>query len=128
MNWYDLIFYNVFKRYYKEGNYKNDIPLLTASIIVGVSFSFYILSGFLLVYYFIVGQDVPMLSKSPIIIFGFTFNLANYLWFKNKDRYLIVYSHFKSSERNDRQQEVLSWLFIILGFASGPLVALFIRL
>ncbi len=128
MNWYDLIFYNVFKRYYKEGNYKKDIPLLTASVIVGVSLSFYILSGFLLMYYFFIGKDVPMLDRYPIIIFGFTINVANYLWFRNKNRYLSVYKHFRSSDENNRLTEVLSWLFIILGFASGPLVTFFIRL
>ncbi len=53
MNWYNLVFYHIFKRYYKDGKYKNDIPSLTASVIVGVSSYFYIICGLILGYYFL---------------------------------------------------------------------------
>ena len=78
MSWYKIIFFHVFKRYYKDGKFINDIPWLTTSVIVGVSSSFYLLSLTVLFYFFFIDHDVPQLNKYPILICGFVFAVANY--------------------------------------------------
>jgi hypothetical protein len=126
MNWYNLVFYHIFKRYYNDGKYKNDIPWLTALVIISVSSSFYILSGLILIYYFFVNKNIPIINKYPIILLGFTFAVINYLWFANNKRYLNIYKHYNTNTAN-RRSEIFSWVFVILGFASVPFVALLIR-
>lgn len=127
MNWYKLIFFHIFKRYYKNGEFRNDIPWLTASVIIGVSSSFYVLSLVVLTYYVFIDNNVPTLNKTHIIICGFVFAAINYLWFTYKKRYLKIYEEYRTSNKNNRVTEVLSWIYIIMGFASVPIVALIIR-
>lgn len=127
MNWYQVIFFHIFKLYYKDGKYTNDIPWLTASVIVGVSTSFYLLSLVVLCYFFFIGRDVPLLNKYPILICGFVFSVANYLWFTYKKRYLKIYDQYRTSNKNNNVTAVLSWTYIILGFALVPVVTLIIR-
>ena len=127
MNWYDLVFFHIFKRYYKNGRYKNDVPWLTASIILGVSSSFYILSGLLLSYYFFVSKEVPILNKYLILLLGFIFVILNFIWFTYNKRYKVIYEHCNTLADNSKKTEILSWIYIILGYISVPLVAIFIR-
>lgn len=126
MNWYNLVFYHVFKRYYKDNKYKNDIPWLTATGIISVPTFFLLTSVFAIIYYLFVESNVPQIG-STFTIFGLAFTVINYLWFTYNKRYLSIYEHYKTSATNNRRTEILSWLYIILGFASLPLVALLIR-
>lgn len=127
MSWYIIIFFHVFKRYYKDGKFTKDIPWLTTSVIVGVSSSFYLLSLTVLFYFFFIDHDVPELNKYPILICGFLFAVANYLWFTHQKRYLKIYEEYRQSDKNNKVSAILSWIYIILGFASVPIVALIIR-
>jgi len=127
MNLYKLIFFHIFKRYYKNGTFKNDIPWLTASVILGVSSSFYVISLLILSYYVFIDNDVPTLNKYPIIICGFVFVVINYLWFTYKKRYLKIHEEYQISNKSNKITEVLSWIYIIVGFASVPIVALIIH-
>jgi Ca2+/Na+ antiporter len=127
MNWYKLIFFHIFKRYYKDGKFTNDIPWLTASVIVGISSSFYLLSLVVLSYFFFIDHNVPPLNKYPILICGFAFAVVNYLWFTYKKRYLKIYEEYRTSNKNNKVTAVLSWIYIIVGFASVPIVALIIH-
>ncbi len=126
MNWYNLVFYHIFKRYYKDNKYKNDIPWLTATGIISVPTFFLLTSVFAIIYYLFVESNVPQIG-STFTIFGLAFTVINYLWFTYNKRYLSIYEHYKTSATNNRRTEILSWLYIILGFASLPLVALLIR-
>lgn len=127
MSWYKIIFFHVFRRYYKDGKFTNDIPWLTTSVIVGVSSSFYLLSLTVLFYFFFIDHDVPQLSKYPILICGFVFAVANCLWFTYKKRYLKIYQEYRISDKNNKVTAVLSWIYIIFGYALVPIVAIVIR-
>jgi hypothetical protein len=126
MDWYNLVFYHVFKRYYKNGNYKNDIPWLTATGILSVSTFFFLTGIFVVFYYFFINKNIPQLNNL-YTIFGIIFTVLNCLWFTYKNRYLSIYKHYQALTTNNRKTEILSWLYIILGFASVPFVAIFVR-
>ena len=127
MSWYKIIFFHVFKRYYKDGKFTNDIPWLTASIIVSVSSSFYVFSLMDLFCFFLIDQNLPMVDGYSFHIIGFAFALANYLWFTHQRRYLKIYEEYRKSDKNNNVTAILSWIYIILGFASVPIAALIIR-
>lgn len=127
MNWYKLIFFHIYKRYYKDGQYSNDIPWLTVSVILGVSSFFYLLSLAVLIYSIFCDCEIQSLNKNPIIILGFVLVGVNYLWFFNNRHYLKIYEKYRISENNNKFSELLSWLFVIMGFVSVPLVALIIK-
>ena len=127
MSWFKIIFFHVFKRYYMDGKFTNDIPWLTTSVIVGVSSSFYVISLIVLYFFFFIDHDLPQLNKYPILICGFAFAVANYLWFTHQKRYLKIYEEYLTSDKNNKITAALSWIYIILGFASVPIVALIIR-
>ena len=116
MNWYNLVFYHIFKRYYKDGKYKNDIPWLTVSVIMGMSSFLYVLNGLILSNYF-VNKNILILNKNPIIILAFVFVIINFLWFTKNKRYLSIYDYYKTSKLDNRRTEILAWLYIIFGFA-----------
>lgn len=126
MNWYHLIFFHVFKRYYKDGKYTNDIPWLTATGIVSVPTGFLISTFYLLIYYFFIDRDVPKLDNTFTLL-GCAFVFLNYLWFIYQKRYLKIYEEYRESDKNNKVTAVLSWIYIILGFASVPIAALIIR-
>jgi hypothetical protein len=126
MNWYKLIFFHIFKRYYKNGSFTNDIPWLTASVIVGLSSFFYVLGLLVLAYFFFIDHNVPKLKKYPLLISGFAFAITNYLWFTYKKRYLKIHAEYRTSNKNNKVTEVLAWIYVIVGFATVPIVALVI--
>lgn len=127
MSWYKVIFFHVFQRFYKNGKFTNDIPWLTASVIMGVSSSFYLLSLTVLFYFFFFDHNVPPLNKYLILICGFVFTFINYLWLTHQKRYLKIYEEYRTSDKNNKVTAMLSWAFIILGLASVPISALLIR-
>jgi glucan phosphoethanolaminetransferase (alkaline phosphatase superfamily) len=129
MNWYNLVFYHIFVRYYKNGKYKNDIPWLTVSVLVGVCSYFYFLNVILLGYFFFISKNAPLLEnfRTAIIGGGFVFVIINYFWFTYKKRYLKIFKEYKTSNNSNRVTEILSWIYLIVGFASVPIAALIIR-
>jgi hypothetical protein len=126
MNWYKMIFYHVFKRYYKDGNYKNDIPWLTATGIVSVSTGFMISSVYIFSYYSFVDKNVPQLDNRFTLL-GLIFIVANFIFFTHKKRYMEIFAFFKGSEKDNKLWGIISWGYIILGMVSLPAVALIIR-
>jgi hypothetical protein len=120
------IFFHIFKRYYKSGQYRNDIPWLTATGIISVS-TFLFMTGVCgLIYYFLISKNVPELTNI-YTVFGIVFTTINYLWFTYKKRYLKIYEEYRASNKNNRIIEVISWVYLVMGFASVPITALIIR-
>jgi hypothetical protein len=37
MEWYRLIFFHVFKVYYRDGDFRNDVPWFTATVLISAS-------------------------------------------------------------------------------------------
>jgi hypothetical protein len=127
MKVHSIIFFHVFKRYYKDGKFTNDIPWLTTSVIVGVSSSFYLISLTVLFSYFFFDRNLPKLNEYPMLICNAVFVVANYLWFTHRKRYLKIYEEYRTSDKNNKITEFLSWIYILLGFVSVPITALVIH-
>lgn len=126
MSWYKIIFFHVFKLYYKDGKYTKDIPWLTATGIVSVPTGFLISTLYWIFYYFFIDKEVPKLDNTFTML-GCSFMFINYLWFTHQKRYLKIYEEYRTSDKNNKVTALLSWIYIILGFASVPIVALVIR-
>lgn len=122
MKWYNLVFFHIFKRYYKNGNYKSDIPWLTASVIISLSTYFYITN--ILRLFLLVTHHTLHIDKLLFILFGFIFCIINYIWFVGDKRYLQIYTDFKIKYANDRLTDIFSWIYIIVGFLSIGVIAL----
>ena len=127
MKWYNLIFFHVFKRYYKNGKFKNDIPWLTATGIVGMATFFYLVFIYILFYYFIFKKSPEAPNKLPFIISGFIVLVANCFWFIGNKRYLTIYEMYKEKYRNDKITEVLSWIFVVLAIPIFMITVLLLR-
>lgn len=122
MNWYNLIFFHVFKKYYKNGKYKNDIPWLTASCILGTASSLLIIS--LIVLFNLLSSNRNIELNNNHLLFGCLFVVFNTLWFKYKSRYLTIYELFKKSKFNSKTFEMLAWVYLALSFLSIPIVSI----
>jgi hypothetical protein len=127
MTWYNLVFFHVFKRYYKNGRYKNDIPWLTASVIVGVSTMFYIFSFTYLTYFFVNGEMLE-LDKKSFLTLGISFVAINWLWFTGGNRYLMIFHSFKERYLRDKLTETLSWVYVFGAYVAFILMIVTLRM
>ena len=126
MNLYNIIFFHIFKRYYNNGKYKNDIPWLTATGIISVS-TFFLLSSMITLIYYFFNNKISLIINAEFSYYGLLFTLINCLWFASNKRYLKIYKDLKISKVNNRKLEILTWIYVFLGIASIPIVALMVR-
>lgn len=127
MTWYNLIFFHVFKRYYKNGMYKNDIPWLTASGIVGTSSLLYLFTFADLAYYLSNGE-MPEFDKKYILPSGFAFVGLHWLWFIGGSRYLKIFENFKERYLRDKLTETLSWVYIFGAYVTFIMMIVCLRM
>lgn len=127
MKKYNLIFFHIFKCYYKDGNYKNDIPWLTALVLVSVSVLFFFVAIGLSVSELIGFNFLKMMDRHLFILLGFVFVLINYAWFKVGDRYMNIFKKYRHSSYDTKKNAILSWIFVIGGFLSAPIVILLLN-
>lgn len=127
MTWYNLVFFHVFKRYYKNGRYKNDIPWLTASVIVGMSSMFYLFTFTYLTYFFANGEMLE-LDKKSFLTLGISFVVLNWLWFTGGNRYLMIFDNFKERYLRDKLTETLSWVYVFGAYAAFILMIVILRM
>lgn len=124
MNWYDLIFFHVFKLYYKDGAYRRDNPPLTASVILGMS-SFVLVVALLMAmdYLFVSHEKMVIGNQKPLFItVGMVFVGFNYLLFRR--RFKNIYNKYRYSSYDNWKYRLVAFLYIVLAFFSAPLAAL----
>ena len=92
----DYIFFGIFNTYYKDGNYKKDIPWYTTMMIFSAMF-FLNISAILDL--FSSKEGYPVSKPIAFVIGGFCV-LLSYLMFINHKRYESIYMHFPSTIRN----------------------------
>lgn len=126
MEWYNIVFFHVFKRYYKNGRYKNDVPWLTASVILGMSSLLYLFSLYVILYYSI-NNSTPEIKKYVFLPLGLTTIIINCLWFIGSRRYLRIYERYRERLLRDKKSTVLSWTYVFGGYALFILVILLLR-
>jgi hypothetical protein len=122
MEWYNLIFFHVFKFYFKDGNYKNDVPWFTAASLISTSFWVYFFSSTIIITS-LFNLDGFQTENRPIFISsGFIFLFANIFWFKGSDRYLKIYKKYRNSPQDIGIISIISWVIVIGGFLSLTII------
>lgn len=117
MNWYEIIFFNIFKKYYKNGRYKNDIPWLTATGIVVCSTFFNLFSITIVVHELLNPEkEFILINKSLYMLIFSVFYLVNYLFFIYQKRYLIIFEKYKKSKYDTKFFTIISFGYSILSF------------
>ncbi len=110
----NILFFHVYNAYYKDGNYYNDVPHVTAFGIVGSSLSMLLTSILLVI--------LRMLSIKPtynivlVILVGSLLLLSYFFLFKKK--YKVIYNLIKNSKWDNLRFKIISWVTIFLGFIS----------
>ena len=117
---FKIIFFHIYNRYYNDGDYKNDIPHLTAFGIVGTSVSImFVVILMLLMKVF----AKPMMQTWQLVlltsaILGFFANM-----FLARTKYRSIYEEIKGSKWDTVFVKILSWIVIAIGFASAGFFA-----
>jgi hypothetical protein len=115
-----VIFFHIYNVYYKDGNYKNDIPYLTAFGIVACSLSIIIVVSVLLL---LKGTLETTLSKESIILLTVVcLSIFSYI-FLIRSRYKSIYQEIKGSKWDNVGFKALSWVIVVAGFAFAGLFA-----
>jgi len=125
MKWYKIIFFHIFMFYYEEGKFKNDIPWLTASCLVATATSLYILSIYVIIESFLSGS-FEKIDDHRFLIFGIITNVSSYIWLSKNKKYFEIYSKYRLSEFDTKGIKFAAWIFVISGFLTLPLAALYI--
>lgn len=115
MNLLKVIYFHIYNAYYKDGNYKNDIPHLTAFSITSTSIGCLTLTLIALLNYGLKGTSLP--AEICFIVFLVCFVLFFVLFLYN-ERYKEVYNSAKGSKSDATWVKILVWVVVILGFAS----------
>ncbi len=120
------LFYIVFNIYYKNGNYKNDIPTLT----VGGIFTVFFFCLTLLFYGMAMTIINPNLrsygvNKPVSFAIGIIMSVIVYFLFFYNKRYMIIYERYcDRPSLNSRTAKVIGLSIIILGLLSPFVYAL----
>jgi hypothetical protein len=108
-----LIYFHIYNSYYKDGNYTNDIPHLTAFGIVGCSVSIISLSAIFTVYQLIFDKRLT----TVMVVVPFVMLLACLFYLLMYDsKYKAIYSEFKGSESDTVTIKILSWSVLVIAF------------
>ena len=115
MKFLHVIYFHVYNSYYKDGDYKNDIPHLTAYGIVSVSLSLLIVGigniiKFALTEHKLSTQGYLWLMLPSLLLFYFVF--------LNKGKYNDIYKELKSSDWDRTTIKILAWAIVAIGFVS----------
>ena len=116
MKFLNSIYFHVYNAYYKDGNYTNDIPHLTAYGIVGCSLSLLLTVIVLLINYLINSAD--RISFNITIVISLLGLIVCFFLFLFKKRYKKVYVEIKGSKFDNFIFKLLAWLIVAIGFVS----------
>lgn len=114
------LFYVIYNSYYKHGEYRNDIPLLTVWGIMVVSFVCLTILGIDVVHAFLnPTARLPILGKNTWMSILVFYSLLYYLFFVFRKRYLEVYNRYKDAQFvNSKTGKTIAWTFVIFSFVS----------
>lgn len=125
----NYIFYTIYSSYYKNGNYKNDMPAYTVFIIFTLAFFCVLLMLAYLKVFLLEGAQVKThgLEKYQIYLLGVFGGIITYFLFYYKKKYLIIYEKFKNNTfANSVLGRVTGWLVLFLLILS-PFIFIYFR-
>jgi hypothetical protein len=115
VNFLKIIYFHVYNAYYKNGNYKNDIPHLTAYCITATSTGSFVLTLVALVNHRFTGTR--MSKEGCVIVYAICLILF-YGLFMYKARYADVYTSIKGSVWDTITVKIIVWIVVFLEYAS----------
>ncbi len=125
----DFIFYIIYNAYYKDGNYKNDMPAFTVFILFTLAFFCILLMLADVKVLLTEGPYVKELGlkKYHIYLLGLMGAVITYLMFYINKRYVNIYDTYKDSRfANGYTGKIIGWtgLFIMI---LSPFIFIYIR-
>ncbi|WP_017733498.1 hypothetical protein [Nafulsella turpanensis] len=115
-----VVYFHIYNSYYKDGNYSNDIPHLTAFGIVGCSLGFMLTTLAASVVKFLDGEKLATTGIYPIMIVGLT---ITFFMFMYKSKYRKVYYDIKGSAYDRLPFKIAAWITVLAGFISFMICA-----
>lgn len=109
MKLFKIIYFHIFNTYYRDGNYSNDIPILTASGVFGCCLSIILLSVLL----FIGRVFVDFEPSKESVIVALVLLIAFFYWIlMSKKRSYKIYQQVKNTKWDKPIFKILSWLIM----------------
>jgi hypothetical protein len=115
-----IIYFHIYNAYYQDGNFKNDIPPLTAYGIVGCSLSLIIAALVNLIKFSIISRK---LSNQEYLLVVIPSMVLFYFLLSHKKKYETIYQKLKNSSFDKLLIKVLAWSIIFFGLLSFVLIA-----
>lgn len=105
----DYLFFGIYNSYYKDGNYKNDIPWYTAMMIFAAIF---FLNVSCIMVLLSTRKGYPVSTPIGFLVGGACV-LISYFLFVWKKRYQHIYNSFSVKDRRQRlANRVVSWAYV----------------
>ncbi|MFD3003659.1 hypothetical protein ACFS7Z_25100 [Pontibacter toksunensis] len=111
----NALFYHVYNSYYKDGNYTNDIPHLTAFGLLGSSLTMFCLAVFALFNSMFNNSRLSVGICLAIVIAGLLFFSFQFLY---DSRYNRIYNEIKGSKLDNMFMKIVAWGVVVMGFVS----------
>jgi hypothetical protein len=116
----EVIFYHIYKSYYKGGNYRNDIPHVTAFGIVSCSIIIIFITGFLTFLRLFTEQ---LVNKGLVISLFVFLSVVLFYFLLYKSKYKRIYTEIKGSRWDTVFFKILSWSVLVIAFLVATLYA-----
>jgi heme/copper-type cytochrome/quinol oxidase subunit 2 len=113
MKFFRILYFHIYNTYYKDGNYSNDIPHLTAFGLVGCSLSLLATTGIVFMNYQLTGQRMNTELTIGIVTIGVLIILFGTLY---QRKYESIYEEIKGTTWDNTLTKAFSWLVTIIGF------------
>ena len=110
-----IVYFHIYNTYYKDGNYSNDIPHLTAYGIVGCSISVLFTTIVLLILKLFTTINLAYSEVIIIMILSLIFFLYFFLFNRKYDK---IYKEIKDTNLDTLPFKILSWIIIAVSFFS----------
>lgn len=115
MKFFKIIFFHIYNSYYKDGNFHNDIPFLTAYGITGTSISCAAMTVLAVTNYLITCSKPSVLMS--ISIFAICMVACFFIYIYNS-KFETIYSDIKDSKWDNTSTKFVVWIIIISGYSS----------
>lgn len=124
MQWYHIVYYHVYRYYYKGNTLGIDTPWFTASLILSVSSSVYCLVAVVSFRYFILNKGT-VLNEHWIMPIYFFLAAMHCAYFYYGKRFQRIYDEMDPKYNHRSLPNLLSWLFICSSFLLLILFAIY---
>ncbi|MFB5945715.1 hypothetical protein [Albibacterium profundi] len=114
------LFYIVYNSYYKHGEYRNDVPLVTVWGILVVSLASLTVFGIFAVHALLKPTArLPSQIKDTWMLIYIFYSVLYCVFFVFNKRYVKIYNRYKDDQfLNSKTGKAIAWAFVIFSFVS----------